>query len=59
MGFIEALTLVFIVLKLIGAVHWSWWGVLAPELIAVTVYVIIGVVVLTTGRKILDKVRRW
>lgn len=24
------LTIVFIVLKLVGVIHWSWWWVLAP-----------------------------
>ena len=30
MGFLEALTLAFIILKLVGAITWSWWLVLAP-----------------------------
>ena len=27
MGFVEVLTLVFIVLKLTGQIDWSWWWV--------------------------------
>ena len=30
MGFLEALALAFIILKLVGAITWAWWLVLAP-----------------------------
>lgn len=29
-GFVGLLTIVFIVLKLIGTISWSWWWVLSP-----------------------------
>ena len=29
-GFVGLLTIVFIVLKLVGVIAWSWWWVLAP-----------------------------
>ena len=29
-GFTELLTIVFITLKLIGKIDWSWWWVLSP-----------------------------
>jgi len=29
-GFSTALLMIFIVLKLVGAVDWSWWCVLSP-----------------------------
>lgn len=38
MGFLEVLTIVFIALKLMGFIHWSWWLVLLPEIIAVVIY---------------------
>ena len=41
MGFCELLTIVFIVLKLVGVIYWSWWLVLLPEIIAVLFYVAI------------------
>jgi len=41
MGFTEILTIVFIVLKLLGVISWSWWLVCLPEIIAVAVYLII------------------
>jgi hypothetical protein len=35
MGVSTILTLIFVVLKLVGVIHWSWWWVLAPTLITV------------------------
>lgn len=29
-GFLGLLTIVFIILKLIGKIDWSWWWVLSP-----------------------------
>lgn len=47
-GFVGLLTIVFIALKLIGYIDWSWWWVLSPILIsfafiAVTVLIAISV----------------
>ena len=36
-GFVYLLTIVFIVLKLIGTISWSWWWVLSPLWISVSV----------------------
>jgi hypothetical protein len=33
-GFVGLLTIVFITLKLVGYIDWSWWWVLSPILIA-------------------------
>lgn len=30
MGATSALTMIFIVLKLVGVINWSWWWVLSP-----------------------------
>lgn len=30
LGFLSILGLIFITLKLLGTIHWSWWWVLAP-----------------------------
>lgn len=40
MGFLEILTLIFVIAKVVGAVSWSWWIVFSPLLLSVTVYVI-------------------
>jgi hypothetical protein len=29
-GIVGALTLIFVVLKLVGVIGWSWWWVLSP-----------------------------
>ena len=51
-GFSSLLTLVFIVLKLIGVINWSWWWVLAPLWIPIGVVlvliIIISIIVLFT-----------
>ncbi|MRF37147.1 hypothetical protein GIJ44_20890 [Staphylococcus sp. KY49P] len=44
MGFAEILTLIFIVLKLTDVIDWSWWLVLLPEIIALSIYIIYFVV---------------
>lgn len=44
-GFTGLLTIVFIVLKLIGKIDWSWWWVLSPIWIAAAVFMVILAVV--------------
>ena len=45
--FCGVLTIIFIVLKLIGIINWSWWIVLCPVLIesAVTIIAVIITVI--------------
>lgn len=35
MGFLSVLTIVFIILKLINVITWSWWLVLLPKIIEI------------------------
>ena len=46
-GFIGVLTIVFIVLKLTGHIHWSWLWVLSPlwvgPLIVIALFVIVAI----------------
>ena len=53
MNFLSVLTLIFIVLKLMNFIDWSWWFVLAPTLIQVVVMIstIIGVIVVARRKK--------
>ena len=51
MGFTEVLTIVFIVLKLLGVISWSWWLVCLPEIIAVALYLIIIIGQIVTFNK--------
>lgn len=37
MGYIEWLQLAFIILKLTKYIDWSWWWVLSPTLIGLTI----------------------
>lgn len=41
MGFLEVLTVVFVILKATGNLDWSWWQVFIPE------YISAGLVLLT------------
>ena len=41
MGISEVLTIIFVVLKLVGTISWSWWLVFLPEIIALVFYVAI------------------
>jgi len=45
-GFIGLLTILFITLKLIGEVSWSWWWVLSPIWISIGVVVLIILIVI-------------
>jgi len=42
MGFLEMLTLVFIVFKLTSIITWNWALVLSPALLALAYYIILG-----------------
>lgn len=44
-GFAGLLTVVFITLKLLGKINWSWWWVLSPLWIGFAVIVLIAAVV--------------
>lgn len=44
-GFFGLLTIVFIVLKLIGKIDWSWWWVLAPLWVGPAILMVVLLVV--------------
>lgn len=46
MGFCSVLTLIFITLKLIGTITWSWWWVLSPIWIPLAIVAVIGILAL-------------
>ena len=39
-GFVGLLTIVFIVLKLLGKITWSWWWVLSPIWIQIVILIL-------------------
>lgn len=43
-GFSGLLTIVFITLKLLGTIDWSWWWVFSPMWIAVAIVLVIFLV---------------
>ena len=45
LGFTGALQIVFIVLKLLGKINWSWLWVLSPTWISIALTVIIAIIV--------------
>lgn len=59
MGFTEILTVVFIVLKLLGVITWSWWLVLLPEIIAGAIYLIIFIIWLVSYVKLNRSIKKF
>ena len=45
-GFIGTLTLIFITLKLLGKIDWSWWWVLSPLWIGAAFSVVLMIIAL-------------
>lgn len=46
----DVLTVVFIVLKLVGVINWSWIWVLAPFWIPLLLYILLSVAEILTER---------
>lgn len=47
LGFSSILLLIFITLKLIGTINWSWWWVLSPIWIPLGLVIVFGIIVLS------------
>lgn len=45
LGFFDVLLIVFVVLKLVGVIEWSWWWVLSPIWIGVLLVLVIYFVI--------------
>lgn len=58
MGFIEVLTIIFIVLKLLNIIDWSWFLVLLPEMIALIAYLIVVIIGMFQYRSINKEFKR-
>lgn len=48
-GIVGVLTIVFVVLKLVGVIAWSWWWVLSPLWIAFGLWVVVALIVFTVA----------
>ena len=49
-GFFGLLTIVFIVLKLMGIISWSWWWVFSPAWIPFAVVMVILIMITVLGK---------
>ena len=54
LGFVDALTLLFIALKLTGQIDWNWIWVLSPIWISISFLSVLAIVILLIGR-IIDR----
>lgn len=50
-GFTGLLTIVFIVLKLVGIINWSWLWVLSPSWISLALVIIFAIIVVANKLK--------
>ena len=50
LGIVSVLTIIFIVLKLLGVIKWSWTWVLSPIWISAVIAVAVFSVILIVGR---------
>ena len=50
-GTVGALTLIFIVLKLVGVINWSWLLVLSPIWIVIGLYVLVVIVAVILAKR--------
>lgn len=58
MGFTEVLTIVFIALKLLGVISWSWWLVLLPEILAFVVYAIMVISAVVVNARVHSNIQK-
>lgn len=50
MGISNVLTIIFIVLKLLHLINWSWWFVLSPTILLFLIpFLILGLIFFTTA----------
>lgn len=47
LGLGSVLTIIFVVLKLVGVIDWSWWWVLSPTLISIGLLIIVAIIFAT------------
>ena len=51
MGICDVLTIVFIVLKLLNVITWSWWWVLSPFWISIGLSLLLWIVIILIKSK--------
>lgn len=58
MGICEVLTIVFVVLKLMHIIEWSWLLVLLPEIVALIIYAVLLIVHTALNIQIHKQIRK-
>lgn len=58
MGICEVLTIVFVVLKLMHIIEWSWLLVLLPEIVALIIYAVLLIVHTVLNIQIHKQIRK-
>lgn len=58
MGITEILTVVFVVLKLMHVIEWSWFLVLLPEIIGLIIYAVVAVWSITQNYRLYKHINR-
>lgn len=53
--FLSILTIVFIILKLIGEITWSWWWIISPMWIPIFITVVVTVLYMIARRLLTKK----
>lgn len=59
MGISEILTIIFVTMKLLGKIEWSWWLVLLPEIIGLVLYVLIVVSIIVSHNRINKRMNKY
>ena len=57
-GILGVLQIVFVVLKCLDLVDWSWWVVLIPTFVSIGLFIIAVAIILITYKDILLEVRK-
>ena len=57
--YLELLTLAFVLLKLFGVIHWSWWAVFSPILIPLGVLIVMVTMIFIGGIVVQVQKRRY
>lgn len=52
LGVGSVLTIVFVVLKLVGVINWSWWWVLSPLWISFALFLVVVILFLVVAAAI-------
>lgn len=58
MGITEVLTIVFVVLKLMHIIEWSWFLVLLPEIIGLIIYIVMAVLSITYNHRLYKRINK-